>query len=98
MAHHPSRWKMDAGVMEVYASSPHRKYVLPPPIIVVRDSKSKEEQPIYNIFPDLQEFSNGDLFSPHAADAEFWCCGGRSDDLQVFRSGVKYHPVALHQL
>ena len=40
--------------------------------IVVCNSESEEEQPVFKIFPDLQEFSSGDLFSPHAANAEFW--------------------------
>ena len=65
--------------------------------IVMRNSEIEEEQPIFKIFPDLQEFSSGDLFSPHAADAELWQYRGRSDDLQVFSSGEKYHPVALEQ-
>ncbi len=65
--------------------------------IVVRNPGIEEEQPIFKIFPDLQEFSSGDLFSPHAADAELWQYRGRSDDLQVFMSGEKYHPVAVEQ-
>ncbi len=65
--------------------------------IVVRNPQVEEEQPIFKIFPDLEEFSSGDLFSPHAADAELWQYRGRSDDLQVFMSGEKYHPVAVEQ-
>ena len=65
--------------------------------IVVRNSESEEEQPIFRGFPDLRESSSGDLFSPHAANAELWQYPGRSDDLQVFRSGEKYNPVALEQ-
>ena len=52
---------------------------------------------MFKIFPDLQEFSSGDLFSPHPADAKLWQYRGRSDELQVFRSGEKYHPAALEQ-
>lgn len=65
--------------------------------VIVRNSNTDEEQPIFKLFPDLQEFSSGDLFSPHAADAELWQYRGRSDDLQVFGSGEKYHPVVVEQ-
>ena len=65
--------------------------------IVVRNPDTEMEQPMFKIFPDLQEFSCGDLFSPHAADAELWQYRGRTDDLQVFKSGEKYHPVAVEQ-
>ena len=65
--------------------------------IIVRNSDVGQEQPIFKIYPALQEYNCGDLFSPHAADAELWQYRGRSDDLQVFRSGEKYHPVVVEQ-
>ena len=65
--------------------------------IIVRNSDVEKEQPIFKIYPALQEYDCGDLFSPHVADAELWQYRGRSDDLQVFRSGEKYHPVAVEQ-
>ena len=65
--------------------------------IIVRNSDVEKEQPIFKIYPALQEYNCGDLFSPHAADAELWQYRGRSDDLQVFRSGEKYHPVVVEQ-
>ena len=65
--------------------------------IVVRNADIEDEQPIFRIFPDLQEFSSGDLFSQHASDTTLWQYRGRSDDLQVFASGEKYHPVVAEQ-
>ena len=65
--------------------------------IIVRNSDFEKEQPIFKIYPALQEYDCSDLFSPHAPDAELWQYRGRSDDLQVFHSGMKYHPVAVEQ-
>lgn len=64
--------------------------------LIVRNS-DVEEQPIFEIFPDLQEFSSGDLFSRHTSHPELWQYRGRSDDLQVFGSGENYHPVVAEQ-
>ncbi|KAL6713342.1 hypothetical protein ACLMJK_008807 [Lecanora helva] len=64
---------------------------------MVRNINMEDEQPIFKVFPGHQEFSSGDLFSPHAADPELWQYRGRSDDLQTFSSGEKYHPVVVEQ-
>ena len=65
--------------------------------IIVRNSDIEKEQPIFKIYPALQEYDCDDLFSPQAADADLWQYRGRSDDLQVFNSGFKYHPTAVEQ-
>ena len=64
---------------------------------VKRNPDFEAEQPVFKIFPDAQEFSSGDLFSPHPADPQLWHYCGRSDDMQVFSSGEKYHPVSVEQ-
>ena len=56
------------------------------------------------------EFSSGDLFSPvkggnderddypsSSSENQLWQYRGRADDMQVFRSGEKYHPVSVEQ-
>lgn len=53
------------------------------------------EQPVFKIFPNTQDFSSGDLFSPHPSDLELWQYRGRSDDMLVFSSGEKYHPATM---
>ncbi|MCJ1390498.1 hypothetical protein MMC18_003358 [Xylographa bjoerkii] len=67
------------------------------PISLLCNPDIEMEQPIFKVFPNLQRFSSGDLFSPQASNAELWQYRGRSDDLQVFSSGEKYHPVAVEQ-
>ena len=46
-------------------------------------------QPPFCLFPDLQEFSTRDLFSPHPTKPDLWAYEGRSDDLIVFLTGLK---------
>ena len=62
-----------------------------------RNSDFESEQPIFKIFPMLQEYSTGDLFSPHPKDPDLWQYCGRADDMQTFSSGEKYHPTAVEQ-
>lgn len=62
-----------------------------------RNVGNEIEQPIFKIFPLLQEYNTGDLFSPHPSDPQLWRYRGRADDMQVFLSGEKYHPTAVEQ-
>lgn len=62
-----------------------------------RNATIETEQPIFKLFPMLQEYNTGDLFSPHPNDAQFWQYRGRADDMQVFLSGEKYHPTAVER-
>lgn len=36
---------------------------------IQRNFSSEYEQPVFKIFPTLQEYNTGDLFSPHSLDA-----------------------------
>lgn len=77
---------------------------------VCRNLDPEQEQPVFKIFPEAQEFSSGDLFSPTKDDndkdlssscsskSQLWRYRGRADDMQVFSSGEKYHPVGVEQL
>ena len=62
-----------------------------------RNATIEKEQPIFKLFPMLQEYNTGDRFSPHPSDAQFWQYRGRTDDMQVFLSGEKYHPTAVER-
>ena len=64
---------------------------------IQRNSSSGYEQPIFKVFPSLQEYNTGDLFSPHPLDADLWQYRGRADDMQIFSSGEKYHPTAVEK-
>ena len=64
---------------------------------IQRNSSSGYEQPVFKVFPTLQEYNTGDLFSPHPLDANLWQYRGRADDMQIFSSGEKYHPTAVEK-
>ena len=62
---------------------------------IKRAENPDEEQPVFKVFPSLQEFSSGDLFSPEPSDPELWQYRGRTDDMQVFSTAEKFHPTAV---
>lgn len=78
---------------------------------VRRNPAFDEEQPIFNVFPHARQISSGDLFSPTNDDKDtspsaiaqtspehqLWQYRGRADDMQVFLSGEKYHPVSVEK-
>lgn len=78
---------------------------------VRRSPVFEEEQPVFKLFPHAQEFSSGDLFSPTKDENDvspsaisqtlpkfqLWQYRGRADDMQVFLSGEKYHPVSVEK-
>jgi hypothetical protein len=63
--------------------------------VFVRNSDPEEIQSIFCVFPDLDEFDTKDLFRHVSGTGQerFWTHHGRSDDLQMFHSGGKWHPV-----
>ncbi|KAH8690545.1 putative NRPS-like enzyme [Talaromyces proteolyticus] len=67
--------------------------------VVVKNDSDTEIQPPFPIFPSITEYDSGDLFSPVAEpDKDYlWSYVGRSDDMQVFKNGLKWHPTAAEQ-
>lgn len=65
---------------------------------IVRNPGSEYEQPVFKVFPTIQEYDTGDLFSPDPLDSDLWQYRGRADDIQVFLSGEMYHPTGVEQL
>lgn len=63
-----------------------------------RNSEPEYEQPIFKLFPNLEEYASGDLFSPHPSDPQLWQHRGRADDMQVFAAGEKFHPTDVEKL
>ncbi|KAJ5679717.1 NRPS-like enzyme [Penicillium macrosclerotiorum] len=63
--------------------------------VMTRKSNPEETQPVFRVFDTLDEFDTKDLFQrvPGATLSECWEYHGRSDDLQVFQTGFKWHPV-----
>lgn len=63
--------------------------------VFVRNSDPGEIQSIFCVFPELEEFDTKDVFRNVSGTGQerFWAHHGRSDDLQSFHSGGKWHPV-----
>ncbi|KAF9890734.1 hypothetical protein FE257_005600 [Aspergillus nanangensis] len=58
-----------------------------------------EMPPAFLIVAQEEEFDTKDLFRRHSTlgDVPCWTYHGRSDDLQVFQTGFKWHPVAAER-
>jgi acyl-coenzyme A synthetase/AMP-(fatty) acid ligase len=54
-------------------------------------------QPIFRIHTDLNEYASGDLWVPHPVVPDLWKNYGRADDMLIFQSGEKFHPVDAEQ-
>ncbi|KAK0386750.1 hypothetical protein NLU13_6586 [Sarocladium strictum] len=50
-------------------------------------------QPVFLMMPDIDEWSTGDLVSPHPTKPNLWSVIGRMDDLIVLSSGEKFNPA-----
>lgn len=62
--------------------------------VICRNASLDKEQPV---FPTLDEYPSGDLFSPHPLDPQLWQYHGRANNLQVFLTGEKYDPTVLEK-
>ena len=67
-------------------------------LVMKRGPTVVQFQPPFSVFPDLQEFSTRDLFSPHPTKPDLWAYEGRSDDLIVFLTGLKTNPLAFEHI
>ena len=64
-------------------------------LVVIRKEKLRPFQPVFELFPDLPEFSSKDLFSKHPTKPDLWLYQGRSDDVITFLNGEKTNPVSM---
>ncbi|PHH73109.1 hypothetical protein CDD82_5653 [Ophiocordyceps australis] len=73
-------------------------------LVIKRNDLLLHNQPVFCLFPELDEFRTKDLFAPHDTLAGFWQYKGRIDDVIVFSNGEKTNPqsfeshVCSHQL
>jgi hypothetical protein len=81
-----------AGGLE-FRPRPHGLYEA----FVVRNPNFEQEQPVFKLFPHLQEFATKDLFRPHPSKPELWAHRGRVDDIIVFKTGSMTNPIAMEQ-
>jgi hypothetical protein len=66
-------------------------------MVFVKDTRAARTHPVFQTLPDLDEFSSGDLFSPHPTKPDHWRHEGRPDNLLVLNdmlfdpSGIEQH-------
>lgn len=65
--------------------------------VIVRNSDPQKIQPVFHIFPDLQEFRTRDLFSPHPTKEGLWLYRGRADDMIISAAGELCNPIPFEQ-
>ncbi|KAK6595947.1 thioester reductase domain-containing protein [Botrytis cinerea] len=49
--------------------------------VLIRNSDPEKVQPIFSVFPSLNEWETHDLYAPHPSIPDLWLCSGRSDDI-----------------
>ncbi|PHH84544.1 hypothetical protein CDD83_1780 [Cordyceps sp. RAO-2017] len=67
-------------------------------VIRRKDAHDPADQPVFYTFPELKEWSTGDLFKPHPSLPDHWTYHGRSDNVIVFSSGEKLNPVTIEDM
>ncbi|KAF4631134.1 hypothetical protein G7Y89_g6998 [Cudoniella acicularis] len=65
--------------------------------IVHRNNAANGEQPVFKLFPDLQEWSTRDMFSPDPHREGFWAYRGRVDDLIILNNGGTINPSGYEE-
>ena len=64
-------------------------------MVIVRKPEWALSQSVFYTFPDMQEYSLKDVYSPHPTKAGLWLYRGRSDDVIVFSTGEKINPILM---
>ncbi|KAJ3499442.1 hypothetical protein NLG97_g334 [Lecanicillium saksenae] len=62
-------------------------------LVIKRSGEASPYQPVFDLFPDMEEFRTKDLFAPHPLLPNLWEHKGRLDDVIVFLNGEKSNPV-----
>ncbi|KAF5878579.1 putative nrps-like enzyme protein [Botrytis fragariae] len=62
---------------------------------IVRNPKPEDEQPVFKLFPTLQEFRTKDLYSPHPTKPDLWIYKMRSDDMIPLSNGQIANPSIM---
>ncbi|TGO66672.1 hypothetical protein BOTNAR_0056g00110 [Botryotinia narcissicola] len=64
---------------------------------IIRDPVLEKWQPVFSVFPELDEWGTHDLYSPHPSIPDLWAYSGRSDDIIVLLTGEKTNPTTMEQ-
>ncbi|KAF2468470.1 acetyl-CoA synthetase-like protein [Lindgomyces ingoldianus] len=65
--------------------------------VIVRNADPEFVQPIFTVYPHLDEYHSGDLFSPHPTIPGLWEYRGRGDDCFVLVTGSNICPLMMEQ-
>lgn len=65
--------------------------------VLIRNPDPEKVQPIFSVFPSLDEWETHDLYAPHPSIPDLWLYSGRSDDILVLLTGEKTNPVSMEQ-
>ena len=65
--------------------------------VIVRNTESENEQPVFKLFPQLKEYPTKDLWTPHPSKKDLWAYRGRADDTVLFKPGYMCDPVSMEQ-
>ncbi|KAL9065192.1 MAG: hypothetical protein Q9161_008391 [Pseudevernia consocians] len=63
--------------------------------VVVRNAHPADRQPVFAVYPHLNEYHSGDLYSPHPSTPGLWTYRGRADDCFVLVTGSNINPLAM---
>lgn len=66
-------------------------------LVVMKSTDHPESQPVFAMFPHLDEYETRDLFSPHPSIPGLWRHRGRRDDIVVLLNGEKTNPVSFEE-
>ncbi|KND91935.1 Carboxylic acid reductase [Tolypocladium ophioglossoides CBS 100239] len=67
-------------------------------VIRRKDPREPGIQPVFYTFPEVEEFSTGDLFKAHPSLPDHWTFHGRADNVIVFSNGEKLNPVTIEDV
>jgi acyl-coenzyme A synthetase/AMP-(fatty) acid ligase len=65
--------------------------------VIVRNKDPEDIQPIFTVYPHLNEYHSGDLYSPHPTIPGLWTYRGRADDCFVLVTGSNINPLAMEE-
>ncbi|KAF2206269.1 hypothetical protein CERZMDRAFT_103567 [Cercospora zeae-maydis SCOH1-5] len=64
-------------------------------LFIVRRPELDAYQPVFTMFPHLQEYQSRDLFSKHPTQEGLYRFAGRSDDIVAYSTGEKFNPSTV---
>lgn len=68
-------------------------------LVLVNKHVHGRPEPVFAIFPELEEYETGDLFTPHQQESpNSWVHESRLDDVIVFLTGEKANPVSFEHM